>query len=109
MKLHDLSLPSKIFQKLRNWIDTRYEQVIAGSGAGDVQEMTFCVVEVFNVCVIADGSDAFFERNDVIIAGHNADAAKLEALRSMHRCQADTSETAPGNVGRFSDGIACAG
>ena len=103
--MFDVRLSSKIFKKLRYRIDAGDEQVIAGSCASDVQKMPFSVVQVFKVGMITDCSDAILQRDDVVVTGNDANAAKLESLRGVHRRKAYPSETMSRDVGCLSDGI----
>jgi hypothetical protein len=48
----------KVIQKLRNRIDSRYQQMIARPRTCDIQEMALSVIDLFEVGVIRGGFDA---------------------------------------------------
>ena len=43
---------SKVVQELRRWFDAGQEEVVPGTGAGDVEKMPLGVVDIFQVRVI---------------------------------------------------------
>ena len=51
-----VSVP-QIIQEFRGRIDTRYQQVIPCTSAGDVQQVPFGVVDLFEVRVVRDRFD----------------------------------------------------
>lgn len=52
----------------------------AGAGAGDVEEMTLAVVNLFGVGFFCDGFDAGLKGDDGIVAGDDGDGAEFEAF-----------------------------
>ena len=56
--------------------------MVAGAGAGDVEQMTLGVVDLLQVGVIADCFDACLQRNDLVVASHDGHGAKFEPLRT---------------------------
>ena len=75
---------SKVVQELRRRFDAGHEKIVSGAGAGDVEEMPFGVIDVFQVRVIGDRLDPLLKWNDLIVAGHDSDGAKLQPLRQVH-------------------------
>ena len=80
---------SKVVQELRRRFDASHEEVVSGTGAGDVEEMPFSVVDILQVRVISDRLDPLLKRNDLIVAGHDSDGAKLQSLRQVHGADRD--------------------
>lgn len=74
-------LLSQVGKKLRGRLDARDEQVITGSGAGDVEEMPFRVIDLLQVGVVADRLDALH----FVVTGHHRDGPELQALGHVHR------------------------
>ena len=57
--------------------DAGHEYVVPGAGAGDVEQMGFGVVDIFQVRFVGDRLDPMLKRDDFIVAGHDSDGAKL--------------------------------
>ena len=57
--------------------DAGHEYVVPGAGAGDVEQMAFGVVDIFQVRFVGDRLDPILKRDDFIVAGHDSDGAKL--------------------------------
>ena len=51
--------------------------MIPGSRTGDVQQVTFVVVDLFEVGVVRDGLDPLLEGHDFIVAGHHRQGPDL--------------------------------
>ena len=75
----------KVIQKLRCRIDTGHQQVITWAGAGNVEKVSFRIVNLFEIGVICDRLDPLLKRNDLVITGHNSDSAKLKTFGKVHR------------------------
>ena len=58
------SLLPQIIQKLRCGRDTGDEQMIPRTGARDVEQVAFGVVDLFQIGVVGDGLDARLQRDD---------------------------------------------
>jgi len=54
--------------------------MIPRPGAGDVEQVAFGVVDLFQVGVVGDGFDAFLEGDDFVVAGHDHDGAEFETF-----------------------------
>ena len=65
------------------------EQVVAGTGAGDVQKLTLGIVDFFEVGTVTKGVDSALGRDDLIIAGDDGDCAEFQALGAVHGCEGD--------------------
>jgi hypothetical protein len=57
----------QIIQELRCRVDARHEQVIPRPGARDVQQVTFRVVDLFQIRVVGHRLDPCLQGNDLII------------------------------------------
>src|ERR1017187_3088898 len=75
---------SQIIQELRCRGGARHEQMVAGTGAGDVKQMTFGVVNVLKVGLVGDGLNPFLKWNHVIVTSHHCDCPELQAFGKMH-------------------------
>ena len=71
-------------EELRGRGDASNEEVIAGAGAGDVEEVAFGVVDLVEVGVVGDGFDAGLEGDDGVVAGEDGDGAEFEAFGEVH-------------------------
>ena len=58
--------------------------MVAGAGAGDVQQVSFGVVDLFEIGIVGGGLDPLLERNDFVVAGHHDYRAELQAFGEMH-------------------------
>lgn len=74
----------EVVEEFRRRLDGRHEQVVASAGAGDVEEMSFGVVDLCQIGVVGGGFDPLLERNDFVVAGHNGDDTELQAFGEVH-------------------------
>ena len=58
--------------------------MIAGAGAGDIEQVAFGGHHLNKVAVIGDGLDALGIGDQVFIAGHDDHGAKLQAFGQVH-------------------------
>ena len=65
-------------------MDAGDEEVVAGAGAGDVQEVAFEFVGFLEITGVADGVEARGRRDNVVIAGHDDHGPILEPLGEVH-------------------------
>ena len=77
------SIP-QVVQEFRRRSPARHQQMIARTSAGDVKQVPFRVVDLFQIRVVGDGFDPFLQGNDLIVTGHYRDSAKLQPFREMH-------------------------
>jgi len=75
----------EVVQKLRDWINASYQQVVARACAGDVKQMPLGIVYLFKVSVVGNALDPLLQGNDFIVASHDDDGSKLQALGEVHR------------------------
>ena len=61
----------------------------AHARAGDVEEMALSVVDLAQVGVVANGLDPLLQRDDLVVARHDDNGAKLQTLRHMHCADRD--------------------
>jgi hypothetical protein len=67
------------------------KQLIPSAGACTVKEISFCLVDVLQVGVVADLFELLLRRNDLVVARHDHDRPKLESLGEVHRANRDAS------------------
>ena len=60
------------------------EEVIACPCAGDVEQVALAVVDLREIAVVGDGFDARLRGDDLVVAGHDGDRAKLQSLCEVH-------------------------
>ena len=65
--------------------------MVAGPGAGDVEQVALGGVDLVEFGLIADSFDSCLQRQHVVIAGGDDHGAKLEAFREMHRADSDVA------------------
>jgi len=82
-------LSAQIIEKFRRGSDTSDQQMIPRSGAGNIQEMAFCVVDRFEVGIVSYGFDALLKRYDLVITRHHNDSSKLKPFGQMHGTDGD--------------------
>ena len=84
-------LAEKIIEKLRGRIDAGDEEVIAGTGTGDVEEVALGVIDLCEVSVVGDALDTRLERDDFVVAGGDHHSAEFETLGEVYRADSDRS------------------
>jgi hypothetical protein len=73
-------LHPQIIQEFRWGVNARDEQMIPRPSAGDVQQVAFRVVGLFQVRVVGRRLDPCLQGNDLVIAGYHNNYAELQAL-----------------------------
>lgn len=68
------ALHPQIVKELRCRIHARHEQMVPRTGARDIKQVPFGVVDFFKIRVIGDRLDTFLQRNDLVIASRHASA-----------------------------------
>ena len=63
--------------------------MVSGSGAGDIEELAFGVVNFLQVRVVSNGFDPLLKRDHLVVAGHDHHGAEFEALRQVHGADGD--------------------
>lgn len=81
----------QIVQELRGRFDPGNPQPIPRASAGDVQQMAFGVVDLFQVCIIRYGFDAFLQRDHFIVASHHGYPTKFQTLCKVHRADGNVT------------------
>ena len=61
-KQSNKQLPTYIVQKLGGRLDARDQQMISRSGAGNVQQLSLCIVDLLQVGVVANGRYALIAK-----------------------------------------------
>jgi Peptidase family M28 len=79
----------EIVEKFGDWGDASHQKVVAGARASDVEQMALGVVDLLQVGLVAHALDPLLQRNDLVIAGHDGDGPKFQALGKMHRADRD--------------------
>jgi hypothetical protein len=79
----------EIVQKLGYRGDPANQQMIAGTGTGDVEQVPFGVIDFLQVCVITDCPNALLQRDYFVIAGHHDHGPKLQTLGEVHGTDRD--------------------
>ena len=74
----------QIIKELRCRIDACHKQVISCTGASDVKQVAFRVVDFFQIRVVGHRLDPFLQGNDLIITGHHDNGTELQAFGKMH-------------------------
>ena len=54
--------------------------MVSSAGARHVEQVPLRLVDVLEIRFVGHGLDALLERDDLVVAGHHRDGAKLEAL-----------------------------
>src|ERR1035438_9680732 len=52
--------------------------------AGNVEQLAFCVVNLFEIRVVRNRFDPLLQRNHLVVTRHYDDGAELQALGQMH-------------------------
>jgi len=58
--------------------------MVSGTGTGDVEQVAFGVVALFQISVIDHCFDSILKRNDLVLAGHYDNSTELQAFGQMH-------------------------
>ena len=48
----------QVVEKFGCWVDARHEQTVAGTGAGDVEQVALAVVDLLEIGIVCDRLDA---------------------------------------------------
>jgi hypothetical protein len=83
--MRDPALFHKVVQEFGHRRDTGNQQVISGTGAGDVEQVTLGVIDFLQIGVVADRLDALLQGNYLVVTGHYGYGPELQAFREMHR------------------------
>lgn len=75
-----IALEVEVIQELRCWAYTGNEQMIPRTGAGDVEQVPFRVINFLKIGVITDGLDTFLQGDDLVIAGHDYHGTEFQTL-----------------------------
>ena len=54
--------------------------MVASTGAGDVKQVPFGVVDILKIGFVRDSLNSFLKRNHLVITGHYSDSPELQAL-----------------------------
>lgn len=74
-------MPSgEIRKELGRGINGGDVEAFAGTGAGHIEEVTLGGVNFLEIRLVGDVFDAFLERNNFVVAGHDDDRAEFEAF-----------------------------
>ena len=73
--------PVKVLNKLRRRFDACHQQMVAGAGAGDVQQVPLGVVDIFQIGIVGDRLDALLQGND------SSSQAMTATARNSSPCQ----------------------
>src|SRR3954469_5330098 len=84
----------QISQKFRTWCHASDQETITCPGAGNIEEVPFRGVDLFEFDLVSDGLDPSLKRANVVVAGHHDDRLELQSLGEMHRPDRD----APGRI-----------
>ena len=57
----------QIIQELRCRVDARHQQMIPRPGAGDIQQVAFRVIDLFQIRIVGHRFDPCLQGNDLII------------------------------------------
>gem|GEM_PF-2380748 len=79
-----LQLHPQIIEELGYRINTRYQKILARTGAGDIKQVAFRVVNFFKICAVSDSLNSFLQGDNLIIAGHYNNSTEFQTLREMH-------------------------
>jgi hypothetical protein len=63
----------QVVQKLGCWLDASHQQMVAGAGARHVEQVSFAVVDFFQIGIVRDILDALLRGNDLVVACHDGD------------------------------------
>ncbi len=58
--------------------------MIPRPGTGHIQELTFGIVDVFQIRIVSDRLDSGLKRQNVVIAGRDHHHFELQSFRLMH-------------------------
>src|SRR5712671_380819 len=94
---------AQVVEKLRGRLDTRHQQVVAGAGAGNVEQVPLGVVGVFEVGVVGDVFDPRLQGHDFVVTGGDDDGAVFESLGQVHRADGDRTGRSPSVVVELAD------
>ena len=80
----------QILQELGRRLDTGDQQMIAGAGAGDVQQVPLCVVDILEIGIVGDRLDALLQRQNLVVARHDRDGPEFETFGKVASCRSRT-------------------
>ena len=67
-----------------------HEQMVAGAGAGNVEQMALCTVNILKVGFVGNGLNPLLKRNNLVVTGHDADCSELQPFG---KCMVLTDKT----------------
>jgi hypothetical protein len=73
----------EVIQELRHGGDAGHEQMISRPSAGDVEQVTFGVIDLLQIGVVAHRLDALLQGNYLIVAGHRRRRRLSRARRAV--------------------------
>ncbi len=78
-----VSIP-KIINKLRCRTSPRHQQIIPCAGAGDIKQVSLCIVYFFKISIVRHCFDPALKGNYLVITCHYDNGTKLQAFGVMH-------------------------
>ena len=76
--------PPQIIQEFRHRRHPADQQMVSGTGAGNVEQVPLGVVDLAQIGIVADRLDALLQGDHFVVAGHHHHSAELQALGEMH-------------------------
>lgn len=76
---------SEVFNELRDWGNTAYQEAIASPGTRNVKELSLSLVDILQVARISYARDSGLQWKDIVVARHHHHSFELEAFRQVHR------------------------
>ena len=87
-------LGEQVVEELGGRFGAGHQEMIAGTGAGDVEQMALGGVDLVEFGLIADSLDSCLRRQRLVIAGGDDHGAKLQTLGEVHRTDCDLARDA---------------
>lgn len=84
MRSATLIVLHEVIQEFRHGSDPSYEQMVSGTGAGDVEQMALGVIDLLQIRIVTDRLDTLLQGDYFVIAGHYNHGAELQTFGEMH-------------------------
>ena len=67
----------QIVQEFRRRFHPRHQQVVPSPSAGDVKQVGFRGINLFEICIVSNRLYSLLERNDLVVTPHHDYRAEL--------------------------------
>jgi hypothetical protein len=84
MRDPDLIALGEVVQEFGHGPDARNQQMIPGTGTGDIEQVTLGIVDLLQISIITDCLNSLLQGNDLVVTGHHHHGAEFQSFGEVH-------------------------